>query len=68
MKKRALHSLSACLCVSALASCGSQRVLHFDYDGARESLAVDTSDVHRLLGIKVPSGITISEILNYVYV
>ena len=29
MKKRALHSLFACLCVSALASCGSQRALHF---------------------------------------
>ena len=29
MKKRSLHSLFACLCVSALASCGSQRALHF---------------------------------------
>ena len=29
MKKRSLHSLLACLCVSALASCGSQRALHF---------------------------------------
>ena len=48
MKKRALHSLFACLCESALASYGSQRALHFDHDGARESPAVDTSDVHRL--------------------
>ena len=48
MKKRALHSLFACLCESALALCGSQRALHFDHDGARESPAVDTSDVHRL--------------------
>ena len=29
MKKRSLHSLFACLCVSALVSCGSQRALHF---------------------------------------
>ena len=29
MKKRSLHSLFACLCVSALVSCGSQRTLHF---------------------------------------
>ncbi|WP_456098024.1 hypothetical protein, partial [Porphyromonas sp.] len=29
MKKRSLHSLFACLCVSALTSCGSQRALHF---------------------------------------
>ena len=29
MKRRSLHSLFACLCVSALASCGSQRALHF---------------------------------------
>ena len=29
MKKRVLHSLSASLCVSALASYGSQRALHF---------------------------------------
>ena len=29
MKKRALHSLFACLCVSALASCGAQQALCF---------------------------------------
>ena len=29
MKKRSLHSLFACLCASALVSCGSQRTLHF---------------------------------------
>ena len=29
MKKRSLHSLFVCLCVSALVSCGSQRTLHF---------------------------------------
>ena len=29
MKKRSLHSLFACLCVSTLASCGSQQALHF---------------------------------------
>ena len=29
MKRRSLHSLFACLCASALASCGSQRALHF---------------------------------------
>ena len=48
MKKRALHSLFACLCESALALCGSQRALHFNHDGARESPAMDTSYVHRL--------------------
>ena len=29
MKKRSLHSLFACLCVSTLASCGAQQALHF---------------------------------------
>ena len=38
MKKRSLHSLFACLCVSALASCGSQRTLHF-----AQQTALDTT-------------------------
>ena len=38
MKKRSLHSLFACLCVSALASCGSQRALHF-----AQQTALDTT-------------------------
>ena len=38
MKKRALHSLFACLCVSALASCGAQQALCF-----APQTALDTS-------------------------
>ena len=38
MKKRSLHSLFACLCVSALTSCGAQRALHF-----APQTALDTS-------------------------
>ena len=38
MKKRILHSLFACLCVSALTSCGAQRALHF-----APQTALDTS-------------------------
>ena len=38
MKKRILHSLFACLCVSALTSCGAQRALHF-----AQQTALDTS-------------------------
>ena len=38
MKKRILHSLFACLCVSTLASCGAHRALHF-----AQQTALDTS-------------------------
>ena len=38
MKKRSLHSLFACLCVSALTSCGAQRALHF-----AQQTALDTT-------------------------
>ena len=38
MKKRILHSLFACLCVSALTSCGAQWALHF-----AQQTALDTT-------------------------
>ena len=38
MKKRILHSLFACLCVSVLTSCGAQQALHF-----AQQTALDTS-------------------------
>ena len=38
MKKRSLHSLFACLCVSTLTSCGAQRALHF-----AQQTALDTN-------------------------
>ena len=38
MKKRILHSLFACLCVSALISCGAHRALHF-----AQQTALDTT-------------------------
>ncbi len=39
MKKRSLHSLFACLCVSALASCGIQQELHFAQHTALDASA-----------------------------
>ena len=38
MKKRILHSLFACLCVSVLTSCGAQQALHF-----AQQTALDTT-------------------------
>ena len=38
MKKRSLHSLFACLCVSVLTSCGAQQALHF-----AQQTALDTT-------------------------
>ena len=38
MKKRSLHSLFACLCVSVLTSCGAHRALHF-----AQQTALDTT-------------------------
>ena len=38
MKKRSLYNLFGCVCVSALASCGSQRALHF-----AQQTALDTT-------------------------
>ena len=52
MKKRSLHSLFACLCVSALASCGSQRALHFaqrtTLDPSTNTIQVDDKPVFKV--------------------
>ena len=52
MKKRSLHSLFACLCVSALASCGSQRALHFaqrtTLDPSTNAIVVDDKPIFKV--------------------
>ena len=52
MKKRALHSLFACLCVSALASCGAQQALCFapqtTLDTSTNTIQVDGKPVFKV--------------------
>ena len=52
MKKRALHTLFACLCVSALASCGIQQELHFaqrtTLDPSTNAIVVDDKPIFKV--------------------
>ena len=52
MKKRSLHSLFACLCVSALASCGAQQALCFApqtaLDTSANAILVDDKPVFKV--------------------